>query len=102
MINFGFYSEQIYLKSLPENGRSIKERYLSSKAKEALRVKRNDSLVISLLVRGFKRDMSTDVMGVSSQVVDDYVDIFKLFYDDATTHITVRVMIISLKCRIIV
>lgn len=101
-MNFGFYSEQIYLKSLPENHRSIKEKYLSSKAKDALRVKLNDSLVISLLVRWFKEDMSKDIMGVSSQVVDDYVDIYKLFYDDATRHITCRVMMISSKCRIII
>lgn len=101
-INFGFYSEQMYLKSLPENGRSIKEMYLSSKAKDTLSVKQNDSLVKDVLVKIFKREITTKpIMGLSSQVVEDYLSIFKLFYDDATRHITFYVMMISSKCKII-
>lgn len=41
-------------------------------------------------------------MGVSSQVVEDYVDIFKLIYGDATRRITIYVMMISSKCKNIV
>lgn len=96
----------MYLKSLPEDGRSIKEIYLSFKAQDTLRlalsVKQNDSLVAPILVRTFKKKLfSGSIMGLSSQVVEDYVYIFKLFYDTATRRITNRVMMISSKCKTI-
>ncbi|XP_031634260.1 uncharacterized protein LOC116347696 [Contarinia nasturtii] len=83
------YLKEMYLKSLPENGRSIKEIYLSSKAKDTLNAKRYISYEDFVLARAFKRNMSTgDIMGLSSQVVEDYVYIFKLFDDNATRRIT--------------
>lgn len=93
----------MYLKSLPENGRSIKEIYLSSKAKDKLSVKLNDSSIASLLARTFKQDRSRgDIMGISSQVVEDYVDILKIFYDVATNDIIYFVMMISSECKFFV
>lgn len=65
-------------KSLFGNGKSIKEMYSSSEAKDTLSVKRNTSLEGSILAREFKKIMSTgDMMCLSSQVVEDYVNIFK-------------------------
>lgn len=99
-INFCFYSKQMYLKSLPENGKSIKEIYLSFKAKElTLSVKQNTSLDGSFgLARAFKSFMLGKV-GLSSQVVEDYMDIFKLIDDSATRKIPSFVMMISSKCN---
>lgn len=102
-INFVFCPEQVYLKSLPENGKSIKEIYLSYKAKDTLSVKRDTSLFASSLVKHFKERMSTGyIMGLSSQVVEDYVDIFNIFHDTATTQITHFVMMISSECKFFV
>lgn len=92
-MNFGFYSEQMYLKSLPEFRGSMKEMYLSFKAEYAVyKLTKNDSNDAPPVARVFKSGMSGRVMGISSQVEDDYLEILKLFYDRATTRVTGFVM----------
>lgn len=84
----------MYLKSLPEHNRSIKEEFLSLKASDESDIAKGMKVLeydLDSRVRRFKQESGL-IKNLNPQVVNDYAEIRKLPYAHAATRLINIVM----------